>query len=136
MTKVIAIDFDGTLCTNRFPEVGEPQWGVIIAAVEELRRGSKLILWTCRAGKELDEAVAAAKEWGLTFDAVNENLPEVIESFGSDTRKIFANEYWDDRAVALSDIPGIAFSERFRNKLLYGVACTDAELEVETNENP
>jgi len=136
MTKVIAIDFDGTLCTNRFPEVGEPQWGVIIAAVEELRRGSKLILWTCRAGKELDEAVAAAKEWGLTFDAVNENLPEVIESFGSDTRKIFANEYWDDRAVALHDIPGIAFSERFRNKLLYGVACTDAELEVETNENP
>ena len=31
------------------------------------------------------------------FDAVNENLPEIIESFGSDTRKIFANEYIDDR---------------------------------------
>lgn len=31
------------------------------------------------------------------FDAVNENLPEIIENFGSDTRKIFANEYIDDR---------------------------------------
>ena len=136
MTKVIAIDFDGTLCTNAYPEVGEPQWGVIISAIEELRRGTKLILWTCRTGKELEEAVAAAKGWGLTFDAVNENLPERIEMFGNDPRKIGADEYWDDRAVALSDIPGIALSERFRNKLLYGVACTDAELEVMAHENP
>ena len=80
--------------------------------------------------------VSAFGDWGLTFDAVNENLPERIEMFGNDPRKIGADEYWDDRAVALSDIPGIAFSERFRNKLLYGVACTDAELEVMTHENP
>ena len=36
---------------------------------------------------------------GVEFDAVNENLPEVIERMGGDTRKVFANEYWDDRAV-------------------------------------
>lgn len=44
-----------------------------------------------------------AVEWceahGIHLDAVNENLPDVIASFGGDTRKIFANEYWDDRAV-------------------------------------
>lgn len=134
--KVIAVDFDGTLCVNRYPEIGEPQWGVIIAAIEEMRRGAKLILWTCRTGKKLGEAVAAAEKWGLTFDAVNENLPERIKMFGNDSRKIGADEYWDDRAVALDEIPGIGFSERFRNKLLYGVACTDAELEVMTREYP
>ena len=31
------------------------------------------------------------------FDAVNENLPEIVEAFGVDPRKIFANEYIDDR---------------------------------------
>lgn len=31
------------------------------------------------------------------FDAVNENLPGIVASFGTDTRKIFANEYIDDR---------------------------------------
>lgn len=37
------------------------------------------------------------KEQGLIFDAVNDNLPEVIEEFGENCRKIFANEYIDDR---------------------------------------
>ena len=39
------------------------------------------------------------KEKELVFDAVNENLPEIVENFGSDTRKIFANEYIDDRNI-------------------------------------
>ena len=39
---------------------------------------------------------------GLRFDAVNENLPENIEFFGNDCRKVWANEYWDDRAVPVS----------------------------------
>lgn len=56
-----------------------------------------MILWTCRVGDMLQKAVEWCKERNLVFDAVNENLPEIIESFGSDTRKIFANEYIDDR---------------------------------------
>lgn len=135
MNKVIAIDFDGTLCTDAFPKIGEPIWPVIGAALAEREAGTKLILWTCRTGTELEQAVATAKNWGLTFDAVNENLPERIEQFGNDPRKIGADEYWDDRAVMLWDIPGINFGERFRNKLLRG-ACTDAELEATHRENP
>ena len=54
---------------------------------------------TCRAGKELDAAIAACKEWGLNFDAVNQSLPEWIEAWGSDSRKVGADEYWDDKAV-------------------------------------
>lgn len=37
----------------------------------------------------------------MIFDAVNENLPEIIAEFGGDTRKIFANEYIDDRNVMM-----------------------------------
>ena len=37
------------------------------------------------------------------MDEVNKNLPEIIEAFGGDCRKIFANEYWDDRAVYMAE---------------------------------
>lgn len=104
MTKVIAVDFDGTLCENKYPEIGEPMWPVIFAAKAAQERGTKLILWTCRTGKELEEAVEAAEDWGLTFDAVNENLPERIEMFGNDPRKIGADEYWDDRGWYPGDV--------------------------------
>ena len=63
--------------------------------------GDKLILWTCRIDEMLDNAVRWCRNKGLIFDAVNENLPSVIAEFGTDTRKIFANEYIDDRNVWL-----------------------------------
>lgn len=27
--KIIAVDFDGTLCENKFPEIGNPNWELI-----------------------------------------------------------------------------------------------------------
>ena len=66
---------------------------------EQKEKGAKLILWTCRAGKELLQAITWCAVMGLHFDAVNENLPEMIEKFGRDTRKVYADEYIDDRAV-------------------------------------
>ncbi len=95
--KIIAVDFDGTLCENKWPEIGEPNKELIAYLKERQTAGDKLILWTCRVGEILDNAVAWSAKWGLIFDAVNENLPEVLEWMGGDTRKIFANEYIDDR---------------------------------------
>ena len=78
----------------------EPAFDVAIEeAKKEQAAGAGLILWTCRAGKELDAAIAACKEWGLNFDTVNQSLPEWIEAWGSDSRKVGADEYWDDKAV-------------------------------------
>ena len=99
--KIIAVDFDGTLAENKFPEIGEPIHSTISLVKREQKKGARLILWTCRK----DERLTAAIEWcaarGLHFEAANENLPDIIEAFGGDTRKIFANEYWDDRAVVM-----------------------------------
>lgn len=96
---IIAVDFDGTLCVNAWPEIGAPRKGVIDYVKRQKESGAKLILWTNRAGERLDAAIAWCAEQGVTFDAVNENLPEIIEKFGGDTRKVFANEYLDDRAI-------------------------------------
>lgn len=101
-SKIIAVDFDGTLCENKWPEIGEANEDMIYYLRKRQAEGGKLILWTCRVGDMLQKAVNWCYNHGLFFDAVNENLPEIIESFGSDTRKIFANEYIDDRNRLIS----------------------------------
>ena len=100
MRKIIAIDFDGCLCSNAFPEIGTPHWEIITRAAQERADGAALILWTCRVGQRLQEALEACARWGLQFDAVNDNLPEMVQHFGgSNCRKVVASEYWDDHAV-------------------------------------
>ena len=98
-TYVIAVDFDGTICENKYPEIGEPINKTISYLKERQKKGAKIVLWTCRVDELLDAAVKWCRNKGLIFDAVNENLPEIIAEFGGDTRKIFANEYIDDRNV-------------------------------------
>ena len=96
--SIIAVDFDGTLCENKWPEIGEPILPMLAYVKKRKRHGARLILWTNRSGERLDEAVAWCAARGIAFNAVNENLPEIIQQFGSDCRKIYADEYIDDRA--------------------------------------
>lgn len=105
----IAIDFDGTLCEDKFPEIGAPNRCLIslLVAYKSIRPDVKYILWTCRdnntAERHLDKAVAWCKDHGLEFDAVNENIPEVKAMFNNDTRKVFANVYVDDKNTPIKD---------------------------------
>ena len=99
LRKAIAIDFDGCLCSDEWPDIGEPNWSVINAAKREKEAGAGLILWTCRNEEDTQRAVEACREWGLEFDAVNASLPEWVEALGNDCRKVGANEYWDDNAI-------------------------------------
>ncbi len=100
---IIAVDFDGTLCENKYPSAGEPNTP-LLDALKSLKKdfGAEIILWTCRTGKELDFAVEWCKNKGLIFDAVNENLPRIIEKFGGDNRKVFAHIYIDDACMDFS----------------------------------
>ena len=102
---IVAVDFDGTLCENAFPEIGKAKEEVI-NTVKYYQKvlGWKTILWTCRNKEHLTQAVAWCEAHGLKFDAVNENLPEVEETFGGYTRKIFADVYIDDKNVLLREV--------------------------------
>ena len=104
---IYAVDFDGTLCENAWPNIGKPNY-TLIRILKELReKGDKIILWTCRTADRLDKAIAWCKEQGLEFDTVNENLPEIIGQFGTESRKVFADVYVDDKAIS----PNLKFSE-------------------------
>ena len=94
---IVAVDFDGTLCRDKYPHIGEPKQEMIDLVKAYQKGGWKTVLWTCRNGDALVEAVAWCKEHGLTFDAVNTNIREVIDLFGGDTRKVFADRYIDDK---------------------------------------
>lgn len=97
--KVIAVDFDGTLCSDRYPAIGIENIALIETLKSLRNNGCKLILWTCRKSIYLDAAIHWCQDFELEFDAINENLPEYIELFGGDSRKIYADVYIDDKAV-------------------------------------
>lgn len=105
MNKIIAVDFDGTLCKNEYPGIGEPNLRLIGYLNRQQGMGAKIILWTCRMYERLDEAVSWCKEHNLIFDYINENAVEAIEEFGGDSRKIYADEYIDDKSI----LPGLFY---------------------------
>ena len=97
--QTIAVDFDGTLCFSSWPELGEPNLPLINYLKQWKADVNKLILWTCRAGDALEKAVLRCTEQQLQFDAINDNLPEVIAQYGNNSRKISCDYYIDDRAI-------------------------------------
>lgn len=97
---IVAVDFDGTLAVTDYPRIVRPIINTIRFCKRRKSLGDTLILWTCRQGKELDEAVDWCKRLNLTFDYVNENPPERVEIFG-DCRKVYADIYVDDHNVQL-----------------------------------
>ena len=95
-TLTIAIDFDGTIVENKYPEIGKP----LLFAFETLKKlqedGHNHILWTYRKGTRLEEAVTFCKNNGISFYAVNKSYPE--ENFDESlSRKILADIFIDDR---------------------------------------
>lgn len=92
----IAVDFDGTIVEHKYPKIGAeiPFATDTLKALQQ--KGHRLILWTYRHGKKLDEAVEFCRDRGLEFYAVNRNYPEEkLDDITS--RKILADVYIDDR---------------------------------------
>lgn len=96
---IIACDFDGTIVRNAYPAIGK----AIPFAIETLKRlqeddHHQVILWTCREGQELADAVDYCKSQGLEFYAVNSNFVGEDPSYrGVAARKIQADLFIDDR---------------------------------------
>ena len=120
---IIAIDFDGTIVEDAYPQIGKTR----IFAFETLKRlqddGHRLILWTYRNGTKLKEAVDFCKENGIEFYAVNASFPEEKYDY-SRSRKIHADLFIDDRNIGgiigwgeiyqmiTNEIPDISVSRR------------------------
>jgi hypothetical protein len=102
-SKVIAVDFDGTIVEHNFPEIGREMLFAFDTLKALQKKGHRIILWTFRTGKFLDEAVAYCHRNGMDFYAVNKSFPEE-ELSGDNPRKIQADLFIDDRN--LGGFPG------------------------------
>jgi hydroxymethylpyrimidine pyrophosphatase-like HAD family hydrolase len=94
---IIAIDFDGTLVDHEYPRIGKEKLFAFETLKLLLKADHRLILWTIRSGKELDEAVEFCSKKGVEFYAVNRNYPEEVFVEGAFSRKINADLFIDDR---------------------------------------
>jgi len=96
-SKLIAIDFDGTIVHDAFPDIGQE----MPFAFDTLRllqgEGHRLILWTVRSGSRLTEAVEFCRKNGVEFYAINENFDG--EDLGNSSRKLNVDIFVDDRNV-------------------------------------
>lgn len=101
--KTIAIDFDGTIVENAYPGIGRPI-PEVVSFIKRHRRKYVWILWTCRTGSKLEDAVEYLRSIGITMDYVNENTKEHADRFGEDSRKVYADYYIDDRNACLGSI--------------------------------
>ena len=97
---VIAVDFDGTIVEHRYPEIG-PEIPFAIDTLKMLISDRhKVILWTVREGKLLDDAVEWCRNRGVEFYAVNKDYPEERKEYNNHfSRKIKAEVWIDDRNV-------------------------------------
>ena len=91
---IIAVDFDGTLQNG-----GEPNAVLIKKLKQTQMQGNTVILWTCREGRSLAEAVMFLQRNGFRPNYINTNSPEGIKRMGHDSRKVFADVYIDDKAT-------------------------------------
>ncbi len=96
----IAVDFDGTIVRHRYPAIGEE----IPFAVATLRRlqeeHHRLILWSVREGKLLDEAVEWCRQRGIEFYSVNKEFPEEDCARNEHySRKLKVDLFIDDRNI-------------------------------------
>jgi len=94
----IAVDFDGTIVDHDYPAIGKEKLFAFRTLKELEKMGARLILWTFRAGKELDEAVEFCRKNGIEFYAVNKNYPEEVFD-DTISRKINADIFIDDKNV-------------------------------------
>lgn len=96
---IIAVDFDGTLHMGAFPAIGTiaPDARTTMQKLKD--EGHYLIIWTCRCGDQLTEAINWLLEQGIPFDRVNEHNPDNLAKYNTVARKVYAHLYIDDRQV-------------------------------------
>jgi len=93
---IIAVDFDGTIVSPRYPLIGEPKPFAFDVLKQLTAEGNKIILWTYREGELLEDAVEFCRQRGLEFYAVNSDYPEGAWGDSEIVRKIHADVFIDD----------------------------------------
>lgn len=91
----IALDFDGVCVTDDYPHVGR-DIGAAPVLLELVARGHKLILYTIRSGRELEDAEQWFRAYGIPLYGVNKNP---VQWRFSRSPKLYCHLYIDDHGL-------------------------------------
>jgi hypothetical protein len=95
---IIGVDFDGTIVEDRYPDIGEEIPFATDTLKMLIKEHHRIILWTVREGKYLEDAVNWCRERGVEFYAVNRDYPEeTTDNNQYFSRKLKADLWIDDR---------------------------------------
>lgn len=93
----IAIDFDGTCVTHEYPKVGK-DIGAVDVLKDIVKRKHKLILFTMRSGKELEDAIDWFKKNDIPLYGIQKNP---TQKNWTSSPKCYAELYIDDAALGI-----------------------------------
>lgn len=110
--KVYAVDFDGTIVENAYPRIGKLKPETVDFIKKVHGRGDKVIVWTSRSKKPLINMEKFLKWNKIPYHEINQN-----SSFKTDSPKIIADYYIDDKAVNVTDLHKIAGIPKLIEKL-------------------
>ena len=123
----VAIDFDGVVVEERYPEIGSLRPGARETIDWLYTSGNWVIINSCRTGAEERAMIAFLRENAIPFHAANANLAHRIEMYGNDCRKIGADIYIDDRSLFADDIDWQDIRMRLERRIC-GVTMTGGRL--------
>lgn len=115
---IYAFDFDNTLAYTEYPKIIKPRQPILDFAKNLKANGQTIILWTCREGQALADAVNWCKQQGLEFDKVNDNDDERVKIWGNFNRKIYADFYIDDHALDASYLENVLKFSKYYQEIV------------------
>jgi len=95
--KKLAIDFDGTVVEDAYPGIGKAKTFAFETLKKLQSEGYRLILWTYRHGQSLQDAIEFCRKNGVEFYAVNSSFEGEVFDSETQSRKIDADLFIDDR---------------------------------------
>ena len=101
---IICIDFDGTIVDDAYPQVGKLKEGAKDVINNLVNSGHYVIIWTCRTGELMLNAINFLLTEGICFDQVNNHCPDNVFKYGPGGKKVYADVYIDDKN--LGGFPG------------------------------
>lgn len=97
---IIAIDFDGTIVEDRYPEIGKLIDGAREVINKLYDEGYEIIIWSCRARVGKARAIEFLAKNGIKYHRFNESSPANLKQYNNvDTRKVYADIYIDDKGL-------------------------------------
>ena len=107
--KIVAVDFDGTITDNSpYPVMGKLRKNCK-EALDFIHQNNVIVLWTCRTGKFLQQALRFIEQNEIPIDSVN----CINSSYRDSPRKIIADIFIDDKNIFCKEIDWLKIKRFF-----------------------